>query len=1245
MQRLTIFGIAINRRGTVVRSKHVTPGEGEMVLGISPFSHTSCLHLLPTGKDPETHTSGECLNPNSVQMTLSLHFIRRLSSSHFRLTLKMTTVDMKTKTLAGGWHKTMDGASDNKVYDKVVDQDINAGTSERVDSTVSSGSPLSRFHTSILNSIDKEPPPPHLKRQSHAASTRNSEQSLLSPSQRMESKDDSAPSGGDNRLRPKNRMAVKRKRSFGSISNSSGDPQPQTNHYGDNSGLAAAATSSFLSTATAELSSSASRLLFNNGNQRSTRRRSSLFGDLNSSRSSAIDFGNKKNSIKSLFTFGKPKATDAVADAAASAKEAASSIGRPSGSTLGRNIDDQSSPSRRPAGNSANRDWSSKNFPPFSPPSSTSSKPSLFGAVMQKFGSSGLSDSVSCIGDSRTEFFSNMSTPTKSRAPPENDNSKVSISRRSSGVVRRTATSSLGTPTASLPVSNSANSRAASSSIATAWASFSPHGNSILNMVKGVVMNSPFRFQSPEKKKRRKNNDTSSTPSSSSPRQKIKRRRLNLDLDATSKYSPTIPKQQHGIGSLSSASPAILGSPSASSRTPIRLKKRRFDLDEWHEATLIQATGGNKVCNEHNGIFCGMSLVDWSFKERIRLECQPAACATAAMMSRQWESATSYWQHPATPLPASILLLLEQEQSNTQSPDQHRTSLTTDMFATKSQPAKSAPQKLQRTQSTSSVTSRQSGKRSSGNSISKNKPIDNTKAKGKKSGSGLTGDDLKVSKTGSRSKRQQALAARLVRSVKGPHAKLGRRGLGSKSSFATGDDLAAASSFLVQRQRDWQEAFRSVYQKWRSQFEEIAATSSISKLHLNNAWMDCYFYCVARDHVVLFRLSNPQRGTNGTIEDGCKVPTPEVIISYASPALEERLIQMGIEKVESLAPNITQLMGTDTQESVLSPIDKGTQLKRPDAGGTLLSPMSPTLVQAELEALRKAQVHGETAGADVSVKIRKGNNENSNSNKGPDAGDICTGPLLLSGLDDVGAFFEIYFNTQGRLATFIGEASKVNTQATTKPRTLQQPQDVPLILCRSLGPFANATQKSLSVFPAESPTERKENDGNGVNRNRSSYAAFEIEGDSVILPCSLRSMVGIMTSELIAHSQLSGLAGSESNNHKQHSESVGSHHMILHLSTERPASISFAAVAAKSAKIAAKEKDYSGAWTKTSAWLNHSRESFRDALPAMPGSTKSVENCPPGSVVPLLVWDITRKGEVAYKLEPSSQPVATKLGL
>ena len=136
------------------------------------------------------------------------------------------------------------------------------------------------------------------------------------------------------------------------------------------------------------------------------------------------------------------------------------------------------------------------------------------------------------------------------------------------------------------------------------------------------------------------------------------------------------------------------------------------------------------------------------------------------------------------------------------------------------------------------------------------------------------------------------------------------------------------------------------------------------------------------------------------------------------------------------------------------------------------APMSPNL-KSELEALRRAQAFGENAGADVRVKsdVRKLKMHSA------DCGET---PCSIFGFDNVSCFFEVYLNTFGQMHT---------RQA--------QEQRLPFLVCDTIGPFLHATLETLKSRPIRTM----------------GTEAVRLEG--LILPSAFRSLVGIVTSEVV----------------------------------------------------------------------------------------------------------------------------------
>jgi hypothetical protein len=1166
-------------------------------------------------------------------------------------------------------------------------------------------------------------------------------------------------------------------------------------HNNSNSNSFFPSSPSAAASAAAAAFSSTSRLLFSNmanasrdaatmattANNRRIRRRSSLFGALNSSKSGL------ERKTRALFQFGKqqqqqqqPTTSPAMAHAASSARAAAAVVGR----SVPLDGDEVSTQSRSTILSSPSDPRRVSIFSRSSPSSSSSSKRSLFGAVMEKFGppasqaSSNLGESVDGGGGTRVaetgvEEISTMSTPTKSRVSTtgtawgmgqrldfaeaaatlhsqEADSNEFST--RTSGI--RTRTVGFGSPS-KYPTRQSAMAAAINNmhppigttaastpthgqAAATGWM-VSPRGNSIMNIVNRMVMNSPFRFQSPAKKIRGRTNSTSlrknsaitsSSPTSASaspsiattPQQRnVKRRRLNLDSDddypgmtitpttcvEKARDSNRTRARSSSVGNASTHNSELSPStPQSSKSHRRRLKTPQHDeADDWHETSLV-ANGSSSVVDTSDS-FCGMSLLDWSLKHRVRLECQPAQCLFDTITPSwtlpssfsyypQWEAALAYWQHPAAPLPLSILLVLQQHQRQQEREEQARNATAsntqTTLFGTRQQhhpePLSVKSRKdLERSFSTTCSTSSRLGlvrtgslTRKGSNSNNNNgmkqgqQPPHDPSSKQKVNTSDSLDDDTLLTS----SERQEEFARRLIRSAKGHHTHLFRAALNTVPNFRNCDLVGGVSLFLDQRQREWQEALRSVFHKWQSQFERLlqsvssqTVSSSTTTLKLQPLeWMDCYFYCHAHDHVVLFRLArDPEEDTL----------VPQLLLSNTTRSVAQKLLRMGVDSVDHLNPTLVndEPDKRDLSKEWSSPSAKDDRDKPQDGR----SPMSPTLVLAELEALRQAQVNGFIAGADVSVKLKTKNNSSNNQEGKKDDLPQFTGPLLLQGMDNIALFVEIYLNSLGCLSDWARkeemEDAQPKKQSSGMPSTIDRTQkgqapalppfDLPLILCRALGPFTNATRKLMSVFPSPSPSvedaaiRQNENDPNRKNTSvastdpaapASSYAALEIEGSPVVLPCAIRAMVGVLTTSLMAHhrdnniNQVEAMVENDDikdSNKKEAIEpadSVGSHHILFHLSTERPTLVSSTTT---EANIPATDFT-SVVWTQTSAWLNHHHQ--RDSTPMRHlGARRNiaiagVDECHGGQVANLMVWDVTRKDTIAYQ---AAEPLSTRL--
>lgn len=273
------------------------------------------------------------------------------------------------------------------------------------------------------------------------------------------------------------------------------------------------------------------------------------------------------------------------------------------------------------------------------------------------------------------------------------------------------------------------------------------------------------------------------------------------------------------------------------------------------------------------------------------------------------------------------------------------------------------------------------------------------------------------------------------------------------------------------RNREWQEAFRSLYFMWLEKVESLQREERASPKKVT----ETYFYIMAPGQVALFRIGMEQERL-----------VPMVVMSSSTHQLRSKLRSMG-----------AKLLYYNEGREKFNEVMRSNKPSTEDEAN-------------ELEELRRAQAHGETAGADVSIATKKA------SAKSPRS----VLPLCLVGEDDCAAFFEFYLNTFGRCDTW---------------RTGNG--DVPLLLSRKIGPFPHASLQSLVVSNRRAGSQAND-----------PHAAIELRGP--ILPCALQELVGTaalrMMQDTTAKNQPSD-------------DEVGSHYFVVQVQThdgkDRPTSV------------------------------------------------------------------------------------------
>jgi len=286
--------------------------------------------------------------------------------------------------------------------------------------------------------------------------------------------------------------------------------------------------------------------------------------------------------------------------------------------------------------------------------------------------------------------------------------------------------------------------------------------------------------------------------------------------------------------------------------------------------------------------------------------------------------------------------------------------------------------------------------------------------------------------------------------------------------------------------REWQDAFWSLYGKWRLAVQQLQKDEATI---IDDA-LQVVFYACGLGHTVLFRVGVEtmplvenkgdkqgattdskweEESSSSEGEEDNDFPRPlgyraEILISSSNSEMRNKLRQMGakvefLEGIDGLKPEF------DDENAFWSILEQsGHNSTAPEATKTT----SPSIV-AELVALRREQAMGKTVGADISFKtVAKAKNRKTRISP------RRLPPLVISGEDDCACFAEWYLNSYGALT--------------------QDPNPLPVLLSRSVGPFLHASLKQ-SRFQRVARFQEK--------------PALLMKG--FVLPCALREKLNRLT--------------------------------------------------------------------------------------------------------------------------------------
>jgi hypothetical protein len=263
--------------------------------------------------------------------------------------------------------------------------------------------------------------------------------------------------------------------------------------------------------------------------------------------------------------------------------------------------------------------------------------------------------------------------------------------------------------------------------------------------------------------------------------------------------------------------------------------------------------------------------------------------------------------------------------------------------------------------------------------------------------------------------------------------------------------VSTISSMLHQRRRDWQVAFRSAYQSWRSRLNRIGRrarrriTHNRTRTRHNREGNDelptqdeasrCSFYSVSPDRVILFRGGRFDDDADSHME-------PVIVFSSTTQHLRSRLKNMGVD---------LRLFGRSKRGEGARGGKNGNQsllfsesLLDEDAENLISRDGDAESVHAELDAIKHADDDG--GKVTVEVKTRRRRRRKCGKSLTGDCGPVdLRSPLFVSGDDDCAAVYELLLNTWG-LSDVGPETGKSRTNTSNGVPTV--PSDVPLLLTR-----------------------------------------------------------------------------------------------------------------------------------------------------------------------------------------------------
>lgn len=416
----------------------------------------------------------------------------------------------------------------------------------------------------------------------------------------------------------------------------------------------------------------------------------------------------------------------------------------------------------------------------------------------------------------------------------------------------------------------------------------------------------------------------------------------------------------------------------------------------------------------------------------------------------------------------------------------------------------------------------------------------------------------------------------------------------SKNGNAASSYTSDISKLLEQRRCEWREAFRSVFDSWRtklrllegrkSRYSTMGGTKLSSldneecKPPTTDEVLRCSFYSIRPEQVVLFRGGYVPVNVDGRVKH-CIMPI--VVFSSTTFHFRSMLNSMGI-KMRVLSGMDSQ--GNDIEffsEENLRDIDA--QIHASGVNGDTES------VHAELEAIKWA------GNDDGNVTVSQKNKRRRLDDK------TFTNPLYCVGFNDCSALFEVLINTCG--LSLSSENSPFEHKFDPEVSS-----DVPLLLCRSLGPCLHFTLKTLCVsglrdygYMNQMRASREEHKQDTADVR----TTLELRGP--ILPCALRDFTCSLVNWMLLDRHHAHAVSRQPS--KTNDDGVGSHHFAMFLKSH-------------SGERTALGPNTTG--VSSASLFNGSKISL-DKI-----ETSTWHECSYGELLNVMVWDIQRPNYVSY---------------